>query len=248
MGTVRSCIFCLSRRDLTGEHIFPVWLGKALGPSATRVGEQQFTRDGSVVRSYTAPGFSQKSNVVCKRCNNVWMSQLESSVKPVLEPLALGKWPVTLSRQDCVRLAAWVLKTVAVFETAQPTQAVVPPSHRRHLAGTSTPPLRAQVWAGARPPGQVPTRFDHQSGGDSETELHDGYIALLGVGQFLGYVVSFPSTETQRPEDPPPAMLRFEETPIFERLWPARGSGIRLPPRWSCQDEFLDELWPALRA
>lgn len=248
MGTARSCIFCLSRRDLTGEHVFPVWLGKALGESATRVGKQEFTRDDRVVRSYTAPGFSLRSNVVCKQCNNGWMSRLESSVKPVLEPVALGRWPVTLSGQDCVRLAAWVVKTVTMLETAQPTPAVVPVSHRTHLARTSTPPVRAQVWAGTRPPGQAPTRFDHQSGGESERDFHDGYIALLGVGQFLGYVVAFPSTETERPEDPPPVPLPFEQAPIFERLWPAPSSDIRLPPKWSCQDEFLDELWPSLRA
>lgn len=100
MGVARSCIFCLSRRDLTGEHAFPVWLGKALGPSATRLGEQQFTKDGRLLRSYNAPGFSLKSNAVCKKCNNGWMSQLETSVKPVLEPVALGEWPVTLSGQD----------------------------------------------------------------------------------------------------------------------------------------------------
>lgn len=121
-----------------------------------------------------------------------------------------------------------------MLETVQPAPAVVPVSHREHVARTSAPPERAQVWAGTRTPDQLPVRFDHRSGGESESELHDGYIALLGVGRFMAYVVSFPSTETERPEDPPPVTLPFEEIPIFERLWPAPKRGIRLPPKWSC--------------
>jgi hypothetical protein len=244
----RSCIFCLGRGDLTREHVFPVWLGKALGASATHVTTQQFTKNDRVLRSYEAPGFSLKSKAVCRLCNNGWMSQLEYNVKPVLERLALGQWPVVLSEEECARLGAWVIKTVVMLEMAQPTPAVIPQSHRSHLATTSRPPARAQVWAGARPPGQAPTRFDHQSGGDSESDLHDGYIALLGIGQFFGYVVSFPSTDRERSEDPPPDQLSFEEIPIFKRLWPTPARGVRLPPKWSCDDQSLDDLWPSLRA
>ncbi len=209
--------------------------------------KQEFTKNDQVVRSYSAPGFSLKSKVVCRHCNNEWMSQLESAIKPILEPMALGHWPVMLSSQDCARLGAWVLKTVVMLEMAQPTPAVIPLSHRKHVARRLSPPARAQVWAGARPPGQAPTRFDHQSGGDSETKLHDGYIALLGVGQFFGYVVSLPSTGRDS-EDPPPFLLNFEEAPIFKRLWPAPTQGIRFPPKWSCKDDDLDDLWPSLRA
>ena len=51
----------------------------------------------------------------CRRCNNEWMSQLETAVKPILQPLMKGT-PTTLTLRQQSIIAVWFLKTVMNFD------------------------------------------------------------------------------------------------------------------------------------
>ena len=53
---------------------------------------------------------------VCRKCNNGWMSQLQSRGKPVIERL-WDQDPVTLDLDDCQALSLWAVMTSMVLQT-----------------------------------------------------------------------------------------------------------------------------------
>lgn len=57
--------------------------------------------------------------MVCPRCNNGWMSRLETAVQPILRPLVLGKH-ARLTEDEITTLATWATKTALVYEPVHP--------------------------------------------------------------------------------------------------------------------------------
>ena len=92
------CIFCRGT-GLTKEHVLPDWLRVIFPRSAT---------DTHTFGSYDWPCIighavpiqntrsaqgqigSKKVRVVCRACNNGWLSQLEAAVQPILSDLISG--------------------------------------------------------------------------------------------------------------------------------------------------------------
>lgn len=115
----RTCIFC-GGRPLSKEHIFPKWLHPLL-PKTGRLNHQSLfqldTIEGTEARTKTSSGesYAGRLRVVCERCNNGWMSQLQEEVIPVLGPVVQGD-PMTLSRRQLHALSAWVAMFVMVTE------------------------------------------------------------------------------------------------------------------------------------
>ena len=99
----KQCIFC-ERGRLSREHFWSEWMHPYLNSTATSrvLFSETFTRRtvslGRRVREMLGPVIKTKLRVVCRPCNNTWMSQLENEVKPTLLPLMLGE-PGTLNSQ-----------------------------------------------------------------------------------------------------------------------------------------------------
>jgi hypothetical protein len=115
----KTCLFCSSAAD-SAEHIFGNWLNKA-GRGGD--GVRTWTADGKPVIEKGGP-FSKKLKIVCKRCNNVWMSRMESEVAPILVRMFDwdGQAPLTLTIDEQIALARWAFKTsvVAAHVNGQP--------------------------------------------------------------------------------------------------------------------------------
>jgi hypothetical protein len=92
------------------------------------------------------PSFQAK--VVCAGCNNGWMSQLETAVRPRLEPM-MGGVPRSLSRVDCQVLSRWSAKTALMFQAAERAEdRMVAPQLYLDFKTTSGLPDEVRVWAG----------------------------------------------------------------------------------------------------
>src|ERR1700693_2330476 len=90
----RPCAFCPSIAKISGEHIWSQWMAK-LFPSAA-VNFSKIEKDGSVSKRWRMSGLDMAANVVCKTCNETWMSAVEVEyAKPAMADLILGK-PVNL--------------------------------------------------------------------------------------------------------------------------------------------------------
>ena len=75
--------------ELTREHVLPDWLteiGLDPEPSIHHAGPLN-----RLPRQWSAKPFKTTVKMVCASCNNGWLSQLESAVKPVIAPLIRGE-------------------------------------------------------------------------------------------------------------------------------------------------------------
>jgi len=76
MAVNRKCVFC-ENTDLSKEHIFAQWLLKELGIFDNNVTMTHATFVGMPVSDRKHPFSKLVNGLVCKKCNNGWMSQLE---------------------------------------------------------------------------------------------------------------------------------------------------------------------------
>src|SRR5213593_3811716 len=91
MAEVRECIFCGSSDELTREHIWSDWVRKLVPSDKPEMHFHRFGPIGSEQeRSYPKRPYRWRLRVVCKTCNNGWMSRIDDAAKPIAEPMILG--------------------------------------------------------------------------------------------------------------------------------------------------------------
>ena len=152
----RACIFCGSESDLNREDLWPKWLVKVVVQDRPSEIERTI---GSEDSPHVYRGKWLKGRGVCAPCNSGWMSNLEVSVKPILEP-AIFDSPSSLDYVQQLGIAIWTLKTAMTFEClkgaanvdAMPGEVFYSAADRQHLTQWSTPPPDSFVWLGRYEP------------------------------------------------------------------------------------------------
>lgn len=237
----RSCLFCGASSGLTREHVWPRWLATILPASAKTV--HSFTQDGRPSREpYLAPDFSVQVRLVCRRCNNGWMAELENDARPPLTPMITAQGRVTLEPESARIVAAWLLKTAMTMEHAHTGPRVVPPEQRRYLAAHVAAPPRVQVWIGMRAAPDGYTRWDHSAWGEP---VANGYMVALSVGVLSAFMLSPP--HNKHDDAIGEAELRADDegrlSSLLVPLTDTSGSSVTWPPRWSVDDDGLDAMF-----
>jgi hypothetical protein len=121
------CIFCRlpfsRKRRRSDEHIWPRWMHGLLPekPGAQRLFDAaELVEDhayGRVLHKHFKP------RVVCRPCNNEWMSGWETTTKPILRALMLGETQ-HLDRRSQTILATWACMKNMVAEFSDPTSCI----------------------------------------------------------------------------------------------------------------------------
>lgn len=149
-----NCIFCGSA-DLCGEHIWPQWAAPILGHKTYRGKRiegfivktkktQLVSRDFRERHGHTA---DKKIYVVCRKCNNTWMSAIEAKVKDIAIPMMRGNC-IDLTSEMQTTLAEWVTLKVLVAENNKPDEAVFPQEARNAFWKDKTIPSCMSIWVG----------------------------------------------------------------------------------------------------
>jgi hypothetical protein len=150
-------LFC-DRTDLTLEHVWPDWVSKFLfgAPERGRFTATRFegAKRSPVGKPFKASELNHKARVVCARCNNGWMSEVETHAKGVLRPLLRGDDTI-LNQYDQATLRAWVVLRSMILERAASAALAVPfytDSERRTFAdiefeGSLEPMDGTYIWA-----------------------------------------------------------------------------------------------------
>jgi hypothetical protein len=128
--------------------MFPEWLRKTgyAGEATREIIEYAYPQPR--VRFERGGPFSRRVRIVCKDCNNGWMSRLENEAKPLLLQMfsATGQIPLDQSMQ--LLLARWGFKTTAVLAQVTESPAPFPLEHCRELRRENQPPKQSQIWIG----------------------------------------------------------------------------------------------------
>ena len=149
--------FC-SGFGLSKEHIFSRWT-YALVPAApnsthsrgravsSRTNRHLF--DKVDVEDYQGNLNTIRFRVVCKTCNNGWMSRLDNAVKPILTPLILCG-PALLDTRAQHLISTWASMKVMVAEHSRPEDVA---SNREERSGLMDEPRATRTMA----------RMDHEA-------------------------------------------------------------------------------------
>lgn len=117
---MRRCILC--REPLAGnrasEHVLPRWLEREIGGGAMYFGHSiegdtgtSFTISSSDTIAGTAS--TRVEGRICRSCNNIWLSSLEETAKPVISDMVFGRRTVqSLPDRERLLLATWLYKTL----------------------------------------------------------------------------------------------------------------------------------------
>jgi hypothetical protein len=168
-----ACVFCgTTTEKITNEHVFADWISELFGHEPEGAAEL-IESDGST-RAFPAVPFQQKVRVVCKPCNEGWMSGLEVAVKDFLAPMLLEGQQTTLSPDEQRALATWSVKTAMMMDHLHPKELVVPVVQFSEFYAAMAPLPGHLVWLGFR------ERLDDKT----ERPLL-GSVLKQSVGEFL---------------------------------------------------------------
>ena len=152
----RVCIFC-GGLPLSREHVLPDWMrpyldaGNRAGVHTTakyRVSPTGQQLQEEVNHKHkSGDRRSQKLRVVCVKCNNEWMSQLQEDAKPFLLGPLTDRWKY-LTREAQFKIAAWACMFTMVNERADLRTAAIRQDERDWLHRTKLPPGGWSVWVG----------------------------------------------------------------------------------------------------
>ena len=113
---MRECAFCSISANLTAEHVISRWVSEGFrGEKLARL-----TDSRGQVREWASDELDWKARVVCRPCNNTWMSDIECQhAKPVMGPLIAGKINIPIRETEARSLALFAFKTAIVVDQTQ---------------------------------------------------------------------------------------------------------------------------------
>jgi hypothetical protein len=238
----RNCVFCGAPAD-SQEHVWPNWAGPMLADEGPLPHFHQVIQEGRAgeERRYSKDAYSVTVGVICKGCNNGWMSDLESRAKPCLETMLQGHGRA-LHETGLRTLATWALKTSMMVEhTHGAKRNVIPGGEYAYLFEHREPSERVRVWMAAYA-GTQAVALGSMWGLDAETnetgprewEPDRGARDIWGATILFGPVVFQVFGTTLLP------LLEGLEVnaPYTHRIWPYTG-GFTWVPRPGFNDHEL---------
>ena len=146
----RTCVFCGAPAD-SQEHVWPNWAAPLLADEGPLPHFHQVIQEGRPAeeRRYSKDAYSVTVGIVCERCNNGWMSDLESRAKPYLGSMLRGHGRA-LHQAGLRTLATWALKTSMMVEHMHGAKRhIIPAEEYVHLFEHGEPSRRVRVWMAA---------------------------------------------------------------------------------------------------
>ncbi len=190
----------------------------------------QYDEDGTATSTWSMPGIDLTANVVCKPCNEGWMSNLESQrAKPAMTDLILGDKHFRIRRGRAHSLAIFAFKTaVIVNHMDRVLGSFFPRSVRYEFARSLTIPRNVAMWfCGfvSRGSGRVAAFYPEGRVGAGRIKL---YVCTYSVGHLVFQVVAGRTVGVR--ESLAPADDSFEGLSI--PFWPSLPLGhiVRWPP------------------
>lgn len=173
---------------------------------------------------------SKTLRVVCRPCNNGWLSSLEDWANRALPPLIVGGRRCSLLPEGQKKLASWAAKTTMVASRSRPRPNEITQEERTFLMENGKPPDNWFVWIGTYQGVEWRDLVIFQSRSAlSPTPFCDPDFApyyvqatTFGIGHILFCVVSssFPGINEH---------FLGKETAGFVQIWPPQPRSVLWP-------------------
>ena len=247
---MKQCAFCDSTARLSGEHVWSNWIVELLGSETTGFNFRYRDTETGLIKEWSAPTMHQKTNVVCKRCNQTWMSDIESSARLTLSNIIRDGAPVSLLNQGITSLATYAFKCAVVanhmsFESSQP---FFPSRVRYRFRETLQIPDGVFMWlAHFRGRAKYSGRFSALYGNPKlEQFRHLGfYIFTFVAGRLAFQVFACRWAKLHRAEKRFPGVVHPDRE-LWDgaavQFWPRDGFPVVWPPKLYLGDDTLDQF------
>jgi hypothetical protein len=152
---VRLCVFCGSAAKMTNEHVWGKWLKRYVRQDMRKhsLGVAVVNRPGmpGEEHSYIRAGdpLASKVKVVCEKCNNTWLSEIQDRAKRYLVPLVKGQ-PTALGHEGQLAVATWATMATmtAEFLLRESVDRVITQAERTLFMGSKAPNPDWRIWIG----------------------------------------------------------------------------------------------------
>jgi len=148
-----ACIFCGgsgANVKITREHTFSDWINETLPPEIVGpdISCERCILHGpqaGTVNTWPAKEVAgHKVRAVCRTCNNGWMSDLETAVRPLIELMIKG-YNASLTTDQQITVATWAAMKTAVFEYVWTDEPILMAADREVVMTQNRPPASVQV-------------------------------------------------------------------------------------------------------
>jgi len=229
------CIFCRGR-GLSKEHLFSDWLRvlfpRHAGHTHTLGEAVRFDAQNNptfATTQHQGHSGTKKFRIVCKRCNNEWLSGIDDAARIAVTPLIQGI-AVTLKPEMQAQIAIWLAKIAMVGDSRRRKSSKIPQAQRDWLRERGFPPQGWEVWIAPYSGEELHELALFQFGGSLTLPGRpEGFMqfTVIGMGKLLAL-----GTGT----DIPNIRITFEPLDqMMTRVWPT-GDAIR----WPTEPAFSD--------
>jgi hypothetical protein len=242
MGRTDGCAFCGARANITGEHLWSKWFSNMVGPRIYTVVRKDSEGEA---KTWKSGKLDPKSNVVCGKCNNGWMSELESNAKSVIQGMVVSGQQAKLGSRDITTIAEFAfLKAVIADHSHDNRGPFFSVSEREIFRETLALPAGFQMWLASLPiqhgifksfyaaaPQNTPGRFEINA-------------FTYGLGHLVIQVSTCRWTKkrNRRFASPPRLTQDKEWNQISISAFPVEGESISWPPSAHLGREHIDEF------
>jgi hypothetical protein len=222
----KECAFCPETAKLSAEHLWSDWMNE-LFP-----GKKRFTsknEKGEIVADWSSDELDWKARVVCERCNNTWMSDIESNAKSAMSNLIRGE-PRLISQSCADSIALFAFKTAVIFDhIRRDREPFFTRSVRHTFRESSAIPSSVRIFmAGFVPAGKGHVHTCYHEGPLSATERVKLYVCTYAVGHFVFQVVGQKQHGFTKVTLQPRGQRTFQSVAV--EFWPWIPGDIAWPP------------------
>jgi hypothetical protein len=236
------CAFCQREANRSGEHLWSAWIGK-LFPNADAYQFRRTTAAGEE-SEWKLLRLDLKAHVVCKHCNETWMSDIEGTVKPLLPPMIRDGTPTLLRSEQSKPLAQFAFKSAIVAS---------------HIDRDKQPFFSERIRTSFRLSREIPRGVQMWIASFSKDGFHHGIFSsyyvrpafgpLVGsefnafthaAGHLVIQVLTPRWFQRQRRHESLPILAPNSAWRLaVARFWPNQGARIVWPPKLDLSDESL---------
>ncbi|MGO1160531.1 hypothetical protein ACTOV4_01070 [Brucella sp. C7-11G] len=152
----KPCLFCGRWGSKSREHIFPRWMKGSVQSIHETTFHQTTNFDypnnvaniGYGLLKRPGRSLDQTLRVVCRPCNNGWMSRLQNQVKPILLPFVRGAPSLEKMINYHCAVSRWCAMSDIVSEATDETTKTSSPDERRWIMENESAPPNWTFWIG----------------------------------------------------------------------------------------------------
>ena len=221
MTQTKECAFCPETANRSGEHLWSAWIGD-LVPGAKRFSIKD--EKGEVISEWVSERLDWKAKVVCEKCNNTWMNDIENNhAKPAMTELIVGKVDVPIPQSRARSIALLAFKTAVVFDLLRrDREPFFERSARHEFRMSLTIPPNVGMWmTGFLPSAKGEVQTCYHEGGISEIERIEMYVCTFNVGRLCIQVVGYKQQGF--------ASVNTKDSFVATPFWPSIADGFVWP-------------------